>query len=207
MNVTDSVLVLAGFLLGSFPSAYVLTRLWSGRDIRTLGSLNVGATNVYRCVGALPGAVTLVLDMAKGALAVLLASSLGSGNEWLPAAAAVSAVLGHAYTPWLLFRGGKGVATAAGAYLVLAPVALVLAVPLFVGGSVLSRRISVGSLAAAGGFPVLAWLTGYGKEIYAPAILLTVLIFWLHGSNIVRLVRGEEPPTGGAGESGLDQDT
>jgi len=184
------------FLLGSLPTGVLLARL-RGVDPRAAGSGNVGATNVARTAGRLLGLATLALDGAKGALAVFLAerAALAAGGAPLAwgASAAVAAVLGHAYSPALGFRGGKGVATSLGALAALAPI--VLAAPLAAFALVFapSRRVSAGSVAAA-----LAALPGAAAVAEPPPVLaataaLSALILVRHRENIARLRAGTEP--------------
>jgi glycerol-3-phosphate acyltransferase PlsY len=204
--LTDCALVLGGFLAGSFPTAYVLTRAVTGRDIRHMGSGNVGATNVFRCVGVAFGLLTLGVDVLKGVAAAWAASSLGSGTPWVSVAAGVAAVAGHAWPPWIRGRGGKGVATAAGVFLVLAPVPLGIAGVVFLVAFGVSRMVSVGSMAGSAGFPVACWWLREDTGIVVLGTILAALIFWLHRRNILNLVRGREPGIGGPGEAGIDQD-
>jgi len=194
------VLALAGFVLGSVPAAYLIVRWRTGTDIREWGSGNVGATNVLRRCGPGWGIATLLADAGKGAAAVLLARSVPGAGELAPLAAGLAAVLGHVYSPWLGGRGGKGVATAAGAGAVLAPGATVAGLAVFAAAVILTRRPAVGSLIAAVSFPVWAAVLGGGRGIVTLGILLAVLIAWWHRGNIMRLVRGEGPAVSGRRE-------
>jgi glycerol-3-phosphate acyltransferase PlsY len=194
-------LILLSYLLGSIPWGLVLTRHLSSLDIRRQGSGNIGATNVRRLAGNTLGVLTLVGDAAKGALPVYLASRVTgldpSRVELLAAAVAMAAFLGHLFPLYLKFKdGGKGVATAAGCFLVLAPLALALALVVFLAAVWLSRRASVGSLAAAASLPPAVWWTGGSAVHAACALLIAGLIFWRHGGNIRRLLTGDEPRLG-----------
>jgi len=185
---------LAGFLVGSIPFGLLLVRATSGRDVRTIGSGNIGATNALRAGGKVVGLATLALDAGKGALAVWATSvvPLTELPSDAPALAGVAAVLGHCYPPWLRFNGGKGVATALGVLLVLAPTLAGLAVLAFVLLFAVTRRASVGSIGAllvvAGAAPWLA--PGPDERWAAFAIALVVLV--RHADNLRRLWKGTE---------------
>ncbi len=181
MNLLSPALVVFGFVLGSIPTGVLLGRL-VGRDPRKGGSGNIGATNVTRTMGKKWGAFTLLIDVLKGVVPTLLAarySDLGTA-----AATGLSATLGHCFTPFLRFKGGKGVATAFGAMAALAlPVALFAAL-LWVAVAVLSRVPAIGSLAAAAAFVVLSAWGGLAFEIQLLAIALAVLVVARHQSNL-----------------------
>jgi len=190
------------YLLGSIPFGYILVRVFYGQDVRESGSGNIGATNVARSSPAL-GALTLLLDAAKGLLAMaagsLLAASAGQATAksryTFAALAAVFAVIGHMFPIWLKFRGGKGVATSVGVFLALAPKTLLVALALFVALIAAFRYVSLGSIVAAAAFPMIA----YGLHDYhsSPGILaatsaIAVLIIIKHHDNIRRLLAGTE---------------
>jgi glycerol-3-phosphate acyltransferase PlsY len=182
--------VTLGYLLGSIPFAFLLSRQ-RGVDLRRVGSGNVGASNVLRTTG--PGAAVLavLLDGVKGAAAVLLAQLLSAGVA-APVAAGVASVVGHVSPVWLRFRGGKGVATAAGAFAVLAPGACAVAVGTFVAVVLATRFVSVGSLAAA---VTLTAVTATGEAPMAVTIgaaVSTMLIIHRHRANLARLIGGTE---------------
>ena len=161
--------------------------------MRSAGSGNVGATNVARTAGALPGLITLLLDVCKGAFPVALALALDTGPA-VPAMAAVGAILGHVFSLFTSFRGGKGVATAAGAFLVLAPAALGLALIVFGLIAAASHRISLASICAAASLPVaLALLGNRGPELFA-ATAIAALVAFTHRANVQRLLAGTEAP-------------
>lgn len=182
-----------GFLAGSFPTGYVMGRLLKGVDIRTVGSGNVGATNVFRSVGKTAGLTTLLIDMAKGFFPVWWALR-GAPAEAVPLIVGAAAVAGHTWSPWVRFRGGKGVATSGGVFLALLPGPTGVALTTFAVVFALSRRVSVGSLAAAVALPVAAGLSGVPGPRLAMAILLGGVVVARHIPNIKRLWRGEEPP-------------
>ena len=192
--------VALAYLLGSIPFGYLLVRLRGGGDVRETGSGGTGATNVTRRAGKSVGVLTLLLDALKGVAAVLVARAvLGGGAEWWVCAAAVAAVLGHVFPVWLRFRGGKGVATGLGVFLVLAPLATACALVAFVVVVWLWRYVSLGSMAAAVFLPLAVWaLSALGISDRAAAPVLVVaalgaaLIIFMHRANIGRLLRGEE---------------
>ncbi len=196
----SALILVAAYLLGSIPFGYLLVLIFRGEDVRKSGSGNIGATNVSRKSPAL-GALTLLLDAAKGFMAVQLAALSFNANEnvaahgRMMAAAALLAVVGHMFPLWLKFRGGKGVATALGAFLRLAPQAVGVAVIVFVIVLLISRRISVGSIVTAACFPATVWTLKLSKD---PAVLglvgvCALLIIARHYQNILRLLAGEEP--------------
>ncbi|HEX6182982.1 MAG TPA: glycerol-3-phosphate 1-O-acyltransferase PlsY [Pyrinomonadaceae bacterium] len=192
--------VALAYLLGSIPFGYLLVRLRGGGDVRETGSGGTGATNVTRRAGKGVGLLTLLLDALKGMAAVLVARAvLGAGSEWWVCAAAVTAVLGHVFPVWLRFRGGKGVATGLGVFLVLAPVATLLALAVFVAVVWLWRFVSLGSITAAAVLPLAVWALSYvgfsdraAPPVLAVAVTGAALIVYMHRANIGRLFRGEE---------------
>ncbi len=190
--MTQILAIALGYLLGSIPFGLLLTRLTGAGDLRSIGSGNIGATNVLRTGRKGLAATTLLLDLAKGLVAVLLARSIWPGAEPF---AAVAAVVGHCFPVWLGFRGGKGVATLAGVSFGLAwPVGLVYA-GLWLGMLAITRISSVGGMSAAVGAPIAALVLGY--PAYAPALaILAVLVVWMHRANIARLRSGTEPRIG-----------
>lgn len=188
----DSLVPVAlGYGVGSLPLGYLLARLLRGVDLKRVGSGNVGATNVYRATGLGFALLVLALDMAKGAMSVMLAARLASGSA-APAAAAVAAVLGHIYPLWLRFRGGKGVATAAGAFAVLAPGATALAAMVFVGAIWMTRYVSLGSMMATATLPALAWLTDAPIPVLVGGVTAALVIIERHRGNLARLQAGTE---------------
>jgi acyl phosphate:glycerol-3-phosphate acyltransferase len=189
----------AGFLLGSFPFGLWWGRLLRGVDVRQHGSRNLGATNVFRVLGPAHGVAVLLLDAAKGAAAVLLAWWIGGGGA-LPLLAGLCAVLGHVFSPWVRFRGGKGVATGLGVWVVVAPVATALALGVWGGTLALTRRVSPASLLASLVLPPAVWWTGPPEGRALPtaiAAAIAILLWVRHWGNVRRLLRGEEPPLWG----------
>jgi glycerol-3-phosphate acyltransferase PlsY len=184
------VILFAAYLIGSIPFSYMVAK-WRGIDVRTVGSGNVGATNVMRSAGVVPGLVAFVLDAAKGAIAALLAQWL-TPSAGLPAAAAAAAVLGHVFPVWLGFRGGKGVATGAGAFVPLAPLAAGLAIATFAVVLAASRYVSLGSIVGATTLAVAAFVTQGNLAVAWSAAFCSTLIVAKHKDNIGRLRRGDE---------------
>jgi glycerol-3-phosphate acyltransferase PlsY len=185
------IIVVAAYLLGSIPFALIAARRWGGTDLRRVGSGNLGATNVMRASGFRAGALVAALDMAKGAASVMLAQRL-SVNDAGPAMAAVAAVVGHVYPVWLRCRGGKGVATAFGAFSMLTPVAAVPALGIFVAAASLTKYISLGSLLASIALPPLVYAVGSAAPAVIAAFAASVLIVFRHRSNLDRLRAGTE---------------
>jgi glycerol-3-phosphate acyltransferase PlsY len=185
----------AAYLLGSVPFGLLLTRLFGAGDLRAIGSGNIGATNVLRTGRKGLAVATLLLDLAKGAAAVLLARALFPGSEAL---AAFAAVIGHCFPVWLRFKGGKGVATTMGVALGLAwPIGLAYAA-VWLGVLAATRISSVGGMCAVIAAPIAALLVG--QTAYAPVLAaLALLVLWLHRANIARLRAGTEPRIGGKG--------
>ena len=182
------LLVFVGaYLLGSIPFPYLFAKLKTGRDIREMGSGNVGATNVLRTAGKTAGLITLILDVAKGSTAVLLGRYL-LGEASGGAAAGFFAVLGHAYPVFLGFRGGKSVATGAGAFLMLSPFGILSSIGLFVLSLATVRIVSVSSILGSGMFPVFAWLFGAERNIVIWGAICAALIIFRHRPNIQRLI-------------------
>ncbi len=189
--------LLVSYLLGSFPSAYLAGRVWRGVDLRTVGSGNLGATNVYRELGAWPALIVLVVDTAKGFAPVHWLPPVAQvpSSGWWAVAFGAAAIAGHARPVMFLGRGGgKGVATAAGVFAALSPFALLCAVAVFTGLVALTKIVSIGSIAAALCLPVfIAVLGDAHPPVLTVSVLLACFIVWTHRANIARLRRGEEP--------------
>jgi glycerol-3-phosphate acyltransferase PlsY len=195
-------LVLA-YVCGSFPSAYIAGRLVKGIDLRTRGSGNLGATNVYREVGAFAAIGVLAADAAKGWVAVALVPrwiDIG-GNNWLKVALGAAAILGHAKPIFLLWRGGgKGVATGAGVFLALDPPAVGIAALAFALVVFVTRYVSLGSLAAAAAMPAaFFFLRGPASPLFQASLVISAFVIWAHRVNIRRLLKGEEGKIGRPG--------
>ena len=194
--------VICAYLLGSIPFGYLIVRAKEGADVRASGSGGTGATNVSRRAGKAAGILTLALDAAKGAAAVLLARWLltdGFGFNWWSAAVALAVVAGHIFPVWLSFRGGKGVATGLGVFLSIAPLAVACAAAVFVAVVWATRYVSLGSILAVAAFPLFIWLLrGHADDdanlppVMAVALIGGALIIFMHRANISRLLRGTE---------------
>ena len=184
------LIVLFSYLLGSIPTGLILAKIAGAEDPRTRGSGNIGATNVLRTAGKTLGVLTLVGDIGKGALPVAVAKA--TGGDGVAMAAGLAAFLGHLFPLYLRFRGGKGVATAIGIYLMLAPLALLIDLAVFLGGVVTTRMVSVGSLMAALLMPLIIPLVGYPTSLLWVVTPMSLLIIWRHRGNIQRILRGEE---------------
>jgi len=186
------------YVLGSIPFGLLLTRVFGGGDVRKSGSGNIGATNVARVAGPLPGILTLLLDAAKGAGAVWLAGRISNDSASWMMIAALAALLGHCFPIWLKFSGGKGVATAAGAFLVLCGAALLGSILLFLLIVFFWRYVSLASISAAAAMPLLIYLLWAPHHAPPPlvtfgALAAAAIIIYKHDGNIQRLVEGEEP--------------
>jgi glycerol-3-phosphate acyltransferase PlsY len=192
------LVLVASYLLGSIPFGILVAKLFGGADVRRSGSGNIGATNVARVVGPLAGIVTLLLDAAKGSAAVWLAARWMHGEALAMVLAGLFAMLGHCFPIWLGFRGGKGVATAAGVFLALCPAAMLAALILFLLVVGFWRYVSLASIAAAAALPLLIYLLWAPHFAPPPSVTLTslgiaALVIYQHRGNISRLARGEEP--------------
>jgi glycerol-3-phosphate acyltransferase PlsY len=196
MNTTAALLVGVGYLLGSLSFAVLLVRLKTGRDIRTVGSGNAGATNVLRAHGKGLALSVAALDIAKGAAAVLLAR-LVTADPRYAAAAGFAAILGHVFPLYYGFRGGKGVATAVGAFLVLAPLATLVCVALFVAIVAATRYVSLGSVVAMVVLPPVAGAVFQASgAVVVTAAAAAVLVVLKHRENLKRLAAGTESKLG-----------
>jgi len=194
------IIAAVSYLLGSIPFGYLLVRIFRGEDVRQSGSGNIGATNVSRKSPVL-GVLTLLLDALKGSAAVVLSYVMADHMVAGPPAlellvlGALFAVLGHVFPIWLKFHGGKGVATGLGAFALIAPKAVLMAVVIFIAVAAISRYVSLGSIVAVAAFPFLAWLIG---QFHVPATglalisLASLLILIKHRTNIRRLLAGTE---------------
>lgn len=187
--MTQAIAIVAAYLLGSIPFGYLAGRA-RGIDIRTVGSRNVGATNVFRTLGRPVGITVMLLDIVKGVVAVVLARII-TDDPW-PLIAAGAAVAGHVYPVWLRFRGGKGVAVGCGVAIGLVPWAVLVLVPVWVLAIVLTRYVSVGSILCAAAFTPVVWAFGYPWATVVFAGIISAAVLWRHRGNMGRLMRGEE---------------
>ena len=187
--------VIIGYLIGSIPFGYLIVRATGGGDVRATGSGGTGATNVSRRAGRVAGVVTLILDLLKGATAVLVGKLMLNGNntDWLIAAVAIAVIVGHIFPVWLAFRGGKGVATGAGVFLALAPMAVLFAGLVFVTVVWWRKLVSLGSIAGAVTIPLYLWFTAISTPLLAASVVGAWLIVFAHRGNIARIWNGTEP--------------
>lgn len=201
--LAQALLLVAAYLVGSLPFSYLIVKLRTGRDVRTVGSGNAGATNVTRAAGKAAGVLAALLDVGKGIAVVLLARGLGASAA-LVGGAAFAAVLGHCHPVFLRFRGGKGGATGAGALAVLAPPAAALSVLVLVLVIAWKRWVSLGTVTAAASAPlfVLAFqrlgLLPVGERILPATAAIAALVAVRHHANLRRLLAGTEPRVGSA---------
>ncbi len=189
--MTRIIVVIVAYLIGSIPFGYLIVRGKIGADIRQTGSGGTGATNVSRRAGKAAGVVTLLLDALKGSAAVLVAVRL-THSDGLVALAAIAVLVGHIFPVWLGFRGGKGVATGAGVFLVLAPFALLCAGVIFLAIVFSTRYVSLGSMIAAASIPLFVWWRSDSQPLLIAAVLGALLIVFAHRGNIARLSDGTE---------------
>ncbi len=185
-------IALFGYLLGSVPTGLILAKLFSKVDPRTAGSKNIGATNVFRTAGKSLGILTLVGDLLKGAIPIVIAVQWGESNLWI-AVSGLSSFLGHIFPIFLGFKGGKGVATALGVYLVISPVAVLIEFLVFVGIVWKWRFISLGSIACVTTIPVLiAFFRSDSQAYFIISVIIAALVLYRHQPNISRLLQGTE---------------
>jgi glycerol-3-phosphate acyltransferase PlsY len=195
------LVVLIAYLLGSIPTGFLVAKA-RGVDIRSVGSGNIGATNVFRILGKSAGAFVLLADAAKGWLAVFVVARLVSGwfypdagslaREWFSLCAGIAAILGHNYTCWLHFKGGKGIATSAGVLVALVPVPLLIILGIWIVVFAASRYVSLASICASFVLPFAAWFTGKNLATVIVTAALAVLAIYKHKTNIQRLMKGTE---------------
>jgi len=193
------VVALAGYLLGSIPTGYLVARA-KGIDIRTVGSGNIGATNAFRVLGNTAGTAVLLADVLKGYAAcawlcdalLRLFSVPAAEVETHRIVAGIAAVLGHCYTCWLWFKGGKGIATTGGVYLALAPLSVSIAIGAWIVLFLTTRFVSIASLAAAVALPAAVWFTKDSVFLGVVTTALGSLAFFKHKANIQRLLAGTE---------------
>ena len=194
MTAAQALCLVASYLIGAIPTSYVAARVFGGIDLRQHGSRNLGATNLYRVLGwrfALPVGL---INAAKGAIPVLVFAPLASDSELFALVCGITAVVGHVYSVFVRFRGGKGVATAAGVMLALTPVALAVSLVVWVVLVYLTGYVSVGSIVSAAIFPLAVYLLEHPAmpEILWLDVGVAAGIIWLHRSNIQRLLNGTE---------------
>ena len=184
--------IVASYVLGATPTSYLAGRLGRGIDLREHGSKNLGATNVYRLLGWAYAFPVGIIDVAKGAVPVALFGRWAGGPAWLPVILGGAAVLGHMFSPYVRFRGGKGVATAAGVFLALAPLAFAIALPVWALCLWITGYVSLSSIVAALTFPLWVRLTTDAAPTFWASVVLALLIVLAHRVNIKRLLGGTE---------------
>jgi acyl phosphate:glycerol-3-phosphate acyltransferase len=185
--------LIVAYIVGGIPFGFLLVKLKTGRDVRSMGSGNIGATNVLRTSGRAIAVVTLVLDIAKGFVAVWLASRLTGASPLWMSAAALAVIAGHAYPMFLKFQGGKAVASFIGAFLYLAPIPLLCVLVLFVIVVAATRYISLGSTIAAGTFPLAVWLIEHPPApVLMASLIAAAFIVYRHRANFARIRAGNE---------------
>jgi glycerol-3-phosphate acyltransferase PlsY len=187
------VAVLVAILVGGIPFGLIIVRLKSGQDVRKSGSGNIGATNVLRTSGKAAGLITLLLDAAKGLFAVWLADTLTHGDIFWMSATALAALLGHAFSPYLKFKGGKSVATFLGAFGYLTPIPVLIVTLIFILVVAMTRYLSLGSITGAALFPFACFIILHPEwPVLVAALGAALLILWRHSGNIERIRAGNE---------------
>ena len=191
-NTLFIMIMIAIYLIAATPTGVVLARLMGGEDVRQKGSGNIGATNVYRVAGKLAGVLTLLGDTLKGFLPLLAFKTWLEPTPTQLGIASAVAIIGHCYPVYLKFKGGKGVATALGIFLVLSPKAVFFALLVFILTVAITRYISLGSVLAALSAPLLILLLNHPQPIFLATLFIAALVIWRHSSNIRRLLDGTE---------------
>jgi len=197
MNSVSDLMPLFAYLLGSIPVGWIVARLFFKTDIRSKGSGNIGATNALRQFGTAVGLIVLLLDMSKGIIAVLLAKSIYGSGTMMVVICGLLAILGHVFPIWLKFKGGKGVATAAGVFIALTPISLLIALLVFIVVVVITRYVSLGSIVAALSLLAVNVISIFRQPnkdyaLLILVVLIVAMIIYKHKENIARLIRGNE---------------
>jgi glycerol-3-phosphate acyltransferase PlsY len=183
---------LFGYLLGSVPTGLILAKLFSKVDPRKIGSKNIGATNIFRTAGKSLGILTLIGDLLKGAIPVVIAIQWGESDLWI-ALSGLTPFLGHIFPIFLGFRGGKGVATALGVYMMISPISVLIEFLIFAGIVWKWRFISLGSITCGTTIPILiAFFRSDSQAYFIVSVIMAALILYRHQSNISRLLQGTE---------------
>lgn len=201
--VTHALWLAGAYLLGSTPTSYMVARLGAGVDLREFGSRNLGATNLYRLLGLKAAIPVGLFDVAKGTVPVVLAQyGLNGGAVW-PLLAGFAAVLGHVFSPFVRFRGGKGVATAAGAFLGLAPWSILVGLLVWAAVVSVTRYVSLGSMLAGAAFAASVPLLHPGSAaVNGAAVVIALFLVFTHRANLRRLLAGTETRIGRGGRAG-----
>ena len=192
MEITFIFTLIISYLIGAIQCGVVLTRLTGAGDVRDSGSGNIGATNVYRTAGRKLGVLTLIGDIIKGVIPVVYAIYAAEMTVEQIAIVACATFLGHLYPVYLGFRGGKGVATALGIYLVLSPLSVLVAAFVFVGLVLIWRYVSLGSICSAALIPALAYFFEGSLPLLYASLFISLMVIWRHRENIGRLLNGTE---------------
>ncbi|MGA1863631.1 MAG: glycerol-3-phosphate 1-O-acyltransferase PlsY [bacterium] len=181
----------AGFLIGGIPSGLLMGRLFSGADLRKSGSRNIGATNAFRVLGIMPGLLTLICDLLKGYLPLLILNAI-IPNRLLLIFLGLATIIGHDFSPYLKFKGGKGVATSLGVFLFFSPMAILISLIFWIVVVALIRIVSLASIGAGLILPVTIYFMDYPRPVFIAAVFACFLLIFRHKKNIERLCRGEE---------------
>jgi glycerol-3-phosphate acyltransferase PlsY len=200
--MSSALMVLAAYLAGGIPFGLIVSYALTGEDPRKVGSGNIGATNVSRAAGKKAGAITLVLDALKGFVPVLIAQRLFPNSPSTVAMVGMAALCGHCFSPYLRLKGGKGVATGAGVFLAINPLALLLSLAVFAGMLKWKGYVALSSMSAAWAMPFFILILKGSPVFSLMAAAMAAIITLRHRSNIERLLAGEEPVFGKKGESG-----
>ena len=189
-----ALLLLAAYLVGAFPSSYVVGKLTRGIDLRQHGSGNLGATNAFRVLGWKAATPVFILDILKGWLPAFLFPRIDNHPAWeLALAYGAAAIVGHVFSIYVGFKGGKGVATGSGVFLALAPLAVLVGLVIWTALLLATGIVSIASLASAAVLPIAVWFTTRNSLVFGLALALALFVIYAHRANIRRLLRGEEP--------------
>ena len=191
MVIRYFIWIAIGYLMGGIPSGLLIGKLFGGPDPRKSGSRNIGATNVFRVIGVLPALLTLICDLLKGYLPLIILSTT-KPSAWLSICVGLAAILGHDFSPYIKFKGGKGVATSLGVFLFLSPKAILVSFVIWILILIMIRIVSVASIGASIILSVAIYGFGYPKPILWGGILASLILIIRHKKNIERLCRGEE---------------
>jgi acyl phosphate:glycerol-3-phosphate acyltransferase len=192
--MTIALLLVAAYLLGAIPSSYVVARLTRGIDLRQHGSGNLGATNAFRVLGWRAATPVFILDIAKGWFPTFFFQKWDGVADWRWALAyGAAAIIGHVFSIYVRFKGGKGVATGTGVFIALAPFAVLITTGVWLALLLVTATVSIASIAAAAALPVAVWLVGTPVEVLALSCALALFVIYAHRANIRRLLRGQEP--------------
>lgn len=179
------------FIIGGIPSGLIIGRLFGSKDLRKHGSHNIGATNAYRILGVAPGLLTLLSDILKGLIPLIILKNIFT-NRYILVFCGMAAILGHDYSPYLKFKGGKGVATSLGVFLILSPKAIIPTVFIWVLILITGKVVSLASIGAGVFLPFFVFYFNYPKPILVTAVFGGILLIYRHKENIRRLLKGEE---------------